>query len=102
MRYVITVYRAHATNITLFVDHLYELVYKASLECSIIILGDFNVDISHDSTQHYENKKFFHSMNKLPHLKQQISTPIIKNSLIYHIWLDIPGIETAYGVTDAY
>ena len=101
--YIITVYRAHSTNITLFVDHYQELVHKAPLECPIIILGDFNVDISHDSTQHYENKKFLHSMNKLHHLKQQISTPTtIKNSLMDHIWSDIPGIETTYGVTDAY
>ena len=101
--YVITVYRAHSTNITLFVNHLHDLVHKAPLECPIIILGDFNVDISHDNTQHYENKKFFHSMNKLHHLKQQISTPTtINNSLIDHIWSDIPGIETTYGVTDAY
>ena len=75
--YVITIYHAHSTNITLFKDHLHELVNKAPLECLIIILGDFNVDISHDSIQHYENKKFLHCMNKLHHLKQQISTPTI-------------------------
>ena len=101
--YFITVYRAHSTNIILFVNHLQELVHKAPLECPIIILGDFNVDISHDNTQHYENKKFFHSMNKLHHLKQQISTPTtINNSLIDHIWSDILEIETTYGVTNAY
>ena len=101
--YVIIVYRAHSTNITLFVDHLHELVHKVPLECPIIILSDFNVDISHYSTQHYENKKFFHSMNKLHHLKQQISTPTtIKNSLIDHILLEIHGIEITYRVTDAY
>jgi hypothetical protein len=36
-------------------------------------------------------------------LKQQITTPTtIKNSLIDHIWSNIPGIDNQYGVTDAY
>ena len=101
--YVIIVYHAHSTNITLFVDHLHKLIHEAPLECQIIILDDFNVDISHDNTQHYKNKKFLHSTNKLPHLKQQISTSTtIKNSLIDHIWSNIPGFETTYRVTNAY
>ena len=57
--YVITTYCVHSTNITLFEDHLHELVNKAPLECPIIILGDFYVDISHDSIQHYKNKNSY-------------------------------------------
>jgi hypothetical protein len=36
-------------------------------------------------------------------LKQQILTPTtIKNSLIDHIWSNIPGMDTKYEVPDAY
>ena len=104
MIYVITMYHAHSTNITLFVDHLQELVNKFPLECPIVILGNFNVDISHDTTQQYKNKKkLLYCMNKLHQLKQQISTPMtINNSLIDHIWPNISRIETRYGITYAY
>ena len=36
-------------------------------------------------------------------LNQHIKTPTTKkNSLIDHIWSNIPGIDLKYGVTDAY
>ena len=74
------------------------------IKCAIVILGDFNVDISYDTTQHYENKNLLHCMNKLHQLKQQIITgpTTMNNSLIDHIWSDIPRTKPRYRITDAY
>jgi hypothetical protein len=96
------VYRAHSTKITFFLENLDELIIEAPIECPIMILGNFNVDVSKDSMQYHEIEKILNCMNKHK-LKQQISTPTtMKNSLIDHIWSNIPGMDTKYGVTDAY
>jgi exonuclease III len=100
--YVITVYRAHSTKITLFLENLDQLIIEVPIECPIVILGDFNIDVSKDTTQYYEMEKILNYMQKHK-LKQQITTPTTKkNSLIDHIWSNIPRIDTQYGVTDAY
>jgi exonuclease III len=100
--YVITVYRAHSTKITLFLETLNQLIIEAPIECPIIILGDFNIDVSRDTIQYYEMEKILNYMQKHK-LKQKTTTPTtIKNSLIDHIWSNIPGINTQYGVRDAY
>ena len=81
---------------------LLELIKEAPLECPIIILGDFNVDLSNGTTQDYEIKKLLDFIYK-QNFKQHISVPTTQlNSLIDHIWSNIPGTETKYGVTDAY
>ena len=81
---------------------LLELIKEAPLECPIIILGDFNVDLSNGTTQDYEIKKLLDFIYK-QNFKQHISVPTTQlNSLIDHIWSNIPGTETKYGVTNAY
>jgi exonuclease III len=100
--YVIIVYRAHSTKITLFLENLDQLIIEVPIECPIVILGDFNIDVSKDTTQYYEMEKILNYIKKHK-LKQQITTPTTKkNSLIDHIWSNIPRIDTQYGVTDAY
>ena len=100
--YVITLYRAHSTKITLFLENLNKLIIEVPIECPIMILGNFNVHVSKDSTQYHKIEKILNCMNKHK-LKQQISTPTtIKNSLIDHIWSNIYGMDTKYRVIDAY
>jgi hypothetical protein len=78
--YVITVYRAHSTKITLFLENLDQLIIEAPIECPIVILGDFNIDVFRDTTQYYEMEKILNYMQKLK-LKQQITTPTTKKIL---------------------
>jgi len=100
--YVITLYRSHSTKITKFLEILENLINDAPIECPIIILGDFNVDLSNHSTQHYEIEKILDSMNKNNLKQKKINIYYPKNSLIDHIWSNIAGTSTKYGVTDAY
>ena len=100
--YVIIVYCAHSTKITLFLENPNELIIEAPIKCPIMILSNFNVDVSKDSIQYYEIEKILNCMNKHK-LKQQILAPMIKkNSLIDHILSNILGMDTKYKVTDAY
>jgi hypothetical protein len=73
--YVTILYCAHSTMITLFLENLEELIIEAPIECSIMILGDFNVDVSNDITQYHKIEKILNCMNK-HNIKQQISTPM--------------------------
>jgi hypothetical protein len=55
-----------------------------------MILGNFNIDVSNNTTPYHEIKKILNCMNN-HNLKQQISIPTTKeNSLTNHIWSNIP------------
>jgi muramoyltetrapeptide carboxypeptidase LdcA involved in peptidoglycan recycling len=62
--YVITIYHAHSTKITSFLENFKESIIEVPIECSIIILGNFNIDVSNDTTQCYKIEKNLNCMNK--------------------------------------
>ena len=62
---VTTVYRSHSTKVKCFKKNLQQLINEAPEKCPIILgdfNGDFNVDISKDTTQQIELKEFLNYM----------------------------------------
>lgn len=100
--HVVTVYRSHSTKLKKFLEILQQLIYKAPNECPIIILGDFNVDVSQNTTQKYDANEILHFMNDHCLYQKLLTSTTKNNSLIDHIWTNIPGVDAKYGVTDAY
>jgi len=100
--HVITVYRSHSTSRSMFLRTIKELISEAPLTCPILILGDFNIDLYMNKTKDNNSQQLIQIMSE-HNFKQQLSTPTTKsNSLIDHIWTNIPSQATKYGVTDAY
>ena len=100
--HVITLYRSHVTSILPFINILEQLLCQIPLACPIVILDDFNIDINKE-VEKYKDLQILHACMSKYHFKQKISISTTKsNSLINHIWSNIPGQETFFGVTDAY
>ena len=100
--HVITLYRSHLTSILSFISCLEKLLCKIPLACPTVILGNFNIDFNKEIDKHKYLQVLHVCMSKY-HFKQHLSISKTKlNSLINHIWSNIPSHETFFGVADAY
>ncbi len=65
-------YKVHSCSISTFLNNLQTIIQQYLEHCSIIIMGDFNVDILKDNNQANENQELLYFMDKFQ-LKSQFN-----------------------------
>ncbi len=86
----------------MFFNTLEALIQKSPIDCPLIVLGDFNIDILDDSNHKNNKQQLIDLMNNLE-LKSKFKNIITKvESQLDHIWTNIPKNESKLGVSKTY
>jgi len=63
--HILCVYKNHFSLISMFFNTLEALIQKSPIDCPLIVLGDFNINILDDSSHKNNKQQLIDLMNKL-------------------------------------